>query len=358
MVLDVDRSQVHALANRTGPGAAGHVDVLVDQHAVVTGGQPGVGRFLAGLVVSCRDEIDVVGLPLQRWQAHVQVRILDLVNPAALVVLAGQPERVKDLHLVSALHVDAAVAAALTPTGRGVVQLELHVQVKISEVAEAGHSLAKQPLIKPPTLEVLGGRPVKEHDSLLGSLGSHRRTDSNHPLERARIAVFVLVENPAVLPGAGSLRPILAADQLDNVPLAGAGHRDLFLARPTRTGQSAGIRHADELALALGNKLQTDLALVVARGPLADILTLYGVVGVLAGLGLRERLALVLGRGGRHTQDEHQQAGRQNRNGQPTPIGTETDHRGTPGGRSWGTRHRPPPILNPVRHGCNQTPQF
>ena len=174
-------------------------------------------------------------------------------------MFAGQAKRIKDLHLVPALHVDATVTAALSTTGRGVIQLELHVQVEVTKVPETCHSLAEQSILQSPPLEVLGGRTVKEHDGSLWSLGAHRHAAPNRLFGRARVAITGLVDNLALLPGSRSLRPILPTFELDNVALADSGHRNLLLAGPTRTGQSPGIHHADALPPTQGPDLDPDL---------------------------------------------------------------------------------------------------
>ena len=75
-------------------------------------------------------ELDVVALPDGRGLAGVHQRLGDAVDAAAVVVLAVQAVAVEHLHLVPALDVDAAVAAALAARLRHVRHAELDVQLE------------------------------------------------------------------------------------------------------------------------------------------------------------------------------------------------------------------------------------
>ena len=76
----------------------------------------GVFDFLAVLHHGI-GELHVVGLPLERRQAHVHDRIGLGVDATALVVFPFQPKRIEDLHLVMVHLIKAAVAPALSARG-------------------------------------------------------------------------------------------------------------------------------------------------------------------------------------------------------------------------------------------------
>src|SRR5262245_16933625 len=92
--------------------AAGELDGVVDLDAVVPHGDLGdllLGRRIGRVAL----ELDVVGLPRQRREAHVDAGRFLAIEAAALVGLAFEAEAVEHLDLVLAVKVDAAVAAAL-----------------------------------------------------------------------------------------------------------------------------------------------------------------------------------------------------------------------------------------------------
>jgi len=88
------------LALRAG-GRAGDLEVLVDQHPVVLERQARRRRLGALGVEARRAELHVVGLPLQRWGAHVDPGPGDVVEAATFVIQPLEPVAVEDLHLVA-----------------------------------------------------------------------------------------------------------------------------------------------------------------------------------------------------------------------------------------------------------------
>ena len=68
------------------------VKIFVDHNSVVLDRHLWVFRDFSLFVVACGSEIDVIGLPTERGQAHVDVRGFNRIDPAALVVLAFQAE--------------------------------------------------------------------------------------------------------------------------------------------------------------------------------------------------------------------------------------------------------------------------
>ena len=123
---------------------------MLDLDAVLPDGEACVGGLLVGGVELRRPEADVVGLPALRLAAGVGARRALAVDRAAVAVAALQAEGVEHLHLVAALHVDAAVAAVLSGV-RGVLlrHHELDVQPARAElgaradVARAGLDLGR-----------------------------------------------------------------------------------------------------------------------------------------------------------------------------------------------------------------------
>ena len=65
-----------------------------------------------------RGEIDIVGLPPERWKTHVHVRRPQAIDAAAFVALAIESKRIEHLHLIAVLQIDAAVAALLAASPR------------------------------------------------------------------------------------------------------------------------------------------------------------------------------------------------------------------------------------------------
>ena len=81
-------------------------------------------------------EVDVVGLPGERGQAHVDVGIFQLVEAAAFVVFSFEAERIEHLHFVAALQIDAAVAAGLAAVFGHVGQAELDVEFAACRISD------------------------------------------------------------------------------------------------------------------------------------------------------------------------------------------------------------------------------
>lgn len=118
VVLEVDGAGGVGFFDGGGGGAVGEFDVVLDEDAIVADGEAGGGGFLAVGVVFRGGEIDIVGLPGERWEAEVLAGGGDFVEAAAFVVFAVEAEAVEHLDFVAALEVDAAVAAGLA-TGVG-----------------------------------------------------------------------------------------------------------------------------------------------------------------------------------------------------------------------------------------------
>src|SRR5262249_46885069 len=128
------------------PAAAGRpldLDLVVNEYAVVPDADHGVGGLLA-LVELGGLEFHVVGLPGQRWKAHVHQRSHLTVDAAALVVRPLEAEAVQHLDLVTVLEVDAAVAAALSRGEGHIGKPEFDVDLVILERFLAVNVAAEQ----------------------------------------------------------------------------------------------------------------------------------------------------------------------------------------------------------------------
>ena len=151
---------------------------MVDGHASVL-------DFLAILVL-CLGVLNVVRLPLKRREAHVEVRILCLVNSAALVVLPFQAKRVEDLNLVATLQVAAAVAASLAACVRHVGQLKLQVNIEAAKELLRRAAVHETFVVRHfSAVECVRGGSVKQHDGSFRSFLAERLALTNDLLERA-----------------------------------------------------------------------------------------------------------------------------------------------------------------------------
>src|SRR5439155_1533611 len=89
------------------------LQLLAYHIAVVADRDLGSRRALAARIEARGGEVDVVGLPAQGRQAHVDLRLELLIEAAAFVVLALEAEAVEDLAFVAVLEIDAAVGPLL-----------------------------------------------------------------------------------------------------------------------------------------------------------------------------------------------------------------------------------------------------
>src|SRR5205085_1819946 len=119
VALERDRAAAGGLAFLLRPARrAGDLVVLVDQDAVLADRDAGIADLLARGVEAGVLELDIVGLPGERREAHVHVRRLLAIDGAAVALLSIQAEGVQDLDLVAAEDIDPAVPARLPPRRR------------------------------------------------------------------------------------------------------------------------------------------------------------------------------------------------------------------------------------------------
>ena len=261
----------------------------MNQHAVVANRDPRIGCFFAVLVELGGGEINVVSLPLERRKAHVQIRILDGVDAAALVVLAGKAERIEYLHLIAGLQVATAVGTALTPTGRLIRQTEFEMQLVTLKFLDAVRSFHQQAVLGHLSgLEVFGGLAVEQHHGAFRRLGPELRAFADGAFDGERLAVTLkrqLATGNALAGGAALKRHLVA--------IAGAIVLAFFRAVVTGTRQAPREEDHFEFATAQGNDLRADIELAAKR---PGVFTLEFKIGVdFFGVGSVH----VLGRGNR-----------------------------------------------------------
>src|SRR5216684_2203445 len=115
-------------------GRTGQLDIVLDQDAVVERGDASWAKKFSGGIEARAVENDVVGLPL-RWRARGvhEGRELAVDRGCLAVGVSFIFVGVEDLHFVEAVQEDAAVAAVLILTFRGLRLGEFDVELAIAE---------------------------------------------------------------------------------------------------------------------------------------------------------------------------------------------------------------------------------
>ena len=85
-------------------GSLRQFQVIMNHNPIMANRNTGILGFLTALVNSCR-EIVVIGLPGQGRKTHINLRLGNGINPAALIVLSFQSKRIQDLDLVPSLDI-------------------------------------------------------------------------------------------------------------------------------------------------------------------------------------------------------------------------------------------------------------
>lgn len=114
MILQIDRAGLGPFLHGVGGGRVIQFQIVVNFDTVVQDGHASMLHFLPGIVIRGGSVVDVVGLPGQRWEAHIHGRGTDGVNASALVVFSLESERIQNLSFVASLHVATAVASPLS----------------------------------------------------------------------------------------------------------------------------------------------------------------------------------------------------------------------------------------------------
>jgi len=263
VVLEIDGTGVGAFFDRRGAGVFGQLDAVLDDDAVVTDRYLGVLGFLALGVVFGGSVVDVVGLPRQGREAHVLIGIFDLVQSTAFVVLAGQRERIENLHFVAALQVTPAVGTPLT-AGLGHVRgAEFQVQRAIAELLFAFHPLHQQAVV---------GHAAPFEFICRGAVEQDHRFSGRFQAERGALA-FDLLEFTDFLAARVRQRQHAVFDY-GGPGLCVDGHHAVFRLAltfflgflvPTIAGQAAHVESRVEFALPQGFNLHTDFAAFAFR---------------------------------------------------------------------------------------------
>ena len=86
MILKMKRPGLRSLGERRGGCFVRQFNLIMNHDTIVFHGHPGIFRFLACVIEFCRMVFDVIRLPAQGREAHVDVRFADCVNAATLIV--------------------------------------------------------------------------------------------------------------------------------------------------------------------------------------------------------------------------------------------------------------------------------
>lgn len=145
--------------------------IVVDQHAIEFHCDSGPsGPFTLG-VECCRGEHDVVGLPAEWWQTHVETWWGDGVDASAFVVFSIEAKGIEYLGFPSAAVIDTAVTSFLTHGGGFVGGKEFEVERVAFKVLFTGAASGKQIAVHYFTfLPMLGSAAIEEDNGSLGWL--------------------------------------------------------------------------------------------------------------------------------------------------------------------------------------------
>src|SRR5579885_1272861 len=132
MVLQHDWTWRAGLAREDGAGVVlGDFHIILNLDAVLV--DRDASRFhLLAVLANRGSELNVIALPHRRRLADILERSGHLVDRAAIIVLALQSVAIENLHLVTALDVDAAIAAFLALLVRAIRHAELNVQLEMA----------------------------------------------------------------------------------------------------------------------------------------------------------------------------------------------------------------------------------
>lgn len=153
MILKVNRTSFRTFLKGGGGGGVVEFLVLMNHDPVVLDSGLRIGGFLALGVVGGGGIIDVIGLPDEGREGHVDLGRGDGVEPAAFIVLALQAKAVQHLAFVAALQVAATVAPALAACGGHVGDFKFRVERETSEFRLAGDALHERVSIQFPILK-------------------------------------------------------------------------------------------------------------------------------------------------------------------------------------------------------------
>ncbi len=262
VILEIDRAVFRAFCNRSRSCSLGQFHLFVNRDTVVLNRRPGIFGLLSRVIKFRGVILDVVRLPAQRRETHVDIRLADFVDAAAFVVLTGEPERVQHLDFVAALQVTAAVAAGLTTCVGHEARHKLDVQLEAAELLFAGHTLHQQFVITDPaTFKVICSGSVEQNNGTLRRFASDRGRHTWVLREFSDTSVIETVDcHTSVLrfaaPG--------FAFQNSRLALHFAHATERCLAVPAVAWLSAGVSNPGKFAATFSDHLQTEFEFSVA----------------------------------------------------------------------------------------------
>ena len=165
VVLQVKGAGVGPFFDGGCRGAVGQFGVVLHDYAVQAGGEARIFYLFALCIVFCSRELGVVGLPDQGGQAHIHRGVFNAVNTSGFIVFAKESEGVEHLRFVTALVIDAAVAAALSARARHVRSHELDMESMAPELLDAGGAFHQQTVLRHASaLKLISAGAVEEDD--------------------------------------------------------------------------------------------------------------------------------------------------------------------------------------------------
>ncbi len=165
VVLQVKGAGVGPFFDGGCRGAVGQFGVVLHDYAVQAGGEARIFYLFALCIVFCSRELGVVGLPDQGGEAHIHRRIFNAVNTSGFIVFAKESEGVEHLRFVTALVIDAAVAAALSARARHVRSHELDMETVAAKLLNAGGAFHQQTVLRHASaLKLISAGAVEEDD--------------------------------------------------------------------------------------------------------------------------------------------------------------------------------------------------
>ena len=264
VVLEVEWTERALLPERGGGGGLGNLDVVLHEDAVEVDRHAGIGGFLALGIKARGGEVDVVGLPGERWEAHVELWLRGTVNAAGVAFVEIGTEGIEDLYLVAALQVDPAVAAALSTFERTVGGAEFDVEMMVAEGEVANVAFAKVAfVVDPGVLEGAGVEPVVEVDGIDGGLLPERLALA---LDLLQLALAFGVTDDSVLK-----RPRFVSFAKDYFAILTRAAVAAQGEAAAGAGEAPFVEPGLELAVAQGDDLHTSVLAIDLAGILALI---------------------------------------------------------------------------------------
>ena len=165
------------LARTSGTGSFGKLNCIMDGDSVVNDRDSGFAGLLAVVIESGGSEVDVVGLPGKGRKAHGHVGSLEAVKTAAPLLGVGahgdfhmlpvidEAEGIEDLHLITVLKIDSAIAPVLAAERRpglvGKPEFEMHAKVPVFLARLGG---GDEQAVLPLSLDEVGINSVTDQD--------------------------------------------------------------------------------------------------------------------------------------------------------------------------------------------------